>query len=121
MLPHHTRKIAKSQVWTSSPPFSILRISLTSQGSWIFDFWAGVELNPRLGALDLKFFHNGRPGIVAWTLMYGIRRPNEFSLLIAVQQRLLDGIPISSNRGHLLFNYGPELAPGSLRSRFLLQ
>jgi hypothetical protein len=29
-----------------------------------------VELNPRLGkSFDLKFFHNGRPGIVAWTLM----------------------------------------------------
>lgn len=39
-------------------------------GCWIFDFWAGVELNPQFGSLDLKFFHNGRPGIVAWTLMY---------------------------------------------------
>lgn len=39
-------------------------------GCWIFDFWAGVELNPQFGPLDLKFFHNGRPGIVAWTLMY---------------------------------------------------
>ncbi|KAK5166306.1 uncharacterized protein LTR77_008567 [Saxophila tyrrhenica] len=39
-------------------------------GSWIFDFWAGVELNPRLGDYwDFKFFHNGRPGIVAWTLI----------------------------------------------------
>lgn len=56
-------------------------------GSWIFDFWGGVsveahnvlkssanplqvELNPRFGkSFDLKFFHNGRPGIVAWTLM----------------------------------------------------
>ncbi|KAM3497328.1 hypothetical protein MY10362_009320, partial [Beauveria mimosiformis] len=38
-------------------------------GCWAFDFWAGVELNPRIGSFDLKFFHNGRPGIVAWTLI----------------------------------------------------
>jgi 7-dehydrocholesterol reductase len=30
----------------------------------------GLELNPRIGdSFDLKLFHNGRPGIVAWTLM----------------------------------------------------
>lgn len=39
-------------------------------GSWFFDFWAGVELNPRFGKYwDFKFFHNGRPGIIAWTLI----------------------------------------------------
>lgn len=32
-----------------------------------------VELNPRLGkGFDIKFFFNGRPGIVAWLLMYRI-------------------------------------------------
>ncbi len=31
----------------------------------------GIELNPRIGELwDFKLFHNGRPGIIAWTLMY---------------------------------------------------
>ena len=39
-------------------------------GSLIFDFFVGIELNPRLGEhFDLKLFHNGRPGIVAWTLI----------------------------------------------------
>ncbi|KAM0704027.1 hypothetical protein Q7P35_008259 [Cladosporium inversicolor] len=38
-------------------------------GSLLFDFWGGVELNPRIGDLDLKFFHNGRPGIIAWSLI----------------------------------------------------
>lgn len=39
-------------------------------GSIIFDFFAGVELNPRFGHLwDFKLFHNGRPGIIAWTLI----------------------------------------------------
>lgn len=39
-------------------------------GSWAYDFWMGLELNPRIGShFDIKLFHNGRPGIVAWSLM----------------------------------------------------
>ncbi|CAF9918953.1 MAG: hypothetical protein HETSPECPRED_003894 [Heterodermia speciosa] len=39
-------------------------------GSLVADYFIGVELNPRLGELfDLKLFHNGRPGIIAWTLI----------------------------------------------------
>jgi 7-dehydrocholesterol reductase len=30
----------------------------------------GIEFNPRFGRhWDFKLFHNGRPGIIAWTLM----------------------------------------------------
>lgn len=42
-------------------------------GSFFYDLFMGVELNPRLGsgacAFDLKLFCNGRPGIAAWTLI----------------------------------------------------
>ena len=39
-------------------------------GSFIADYFIGVELNPRFGEnFDIKLFHNGRPGIVAWTLI----------------------------------------------------
>jgi 7-dehydrocholesterol reductase len=39
-------------------------------GSLIYDYYMGVELNPRLGDnFDLKLFSNGRPGIIAWTLV----------------------------------------------------
>ena len=39
-------------------------------GSLIFDYFVGIELNPRFGELwDFKLFHNGRPGITAWTLV----------------------------------------------------
>lgn len=39
-------------------------------GSYIYDFYMGIELNPRVGKLgDFKLFTNGRPGIVAWTLI----------------------------------------------------
>ena len=30
----------------------------------------GIELNPRIGEMfDFKLFTNGRPGLIAWTLM----------------------------------------------------
>jgi len=39
-------------------------------GSWIYDIFMGIEFNPRFGKLfDFKLFHNGRPGIIAWTLI----------------------------------------------------
>ncbi|KAI3634404.1 hypothetical protein MIR68_008008 [Amoeboaphelidium protococcarum] len=39
-------------------------------GSLIYDFFFGIEFNPRFGKLwDFKLFHNGRIGIVAWTLI----------------------------------------------------
>lgn len=38
-------------------------------GSLLYDFFMGIELNPRIGNFDLKLFFNGRPGIVAWTLI----------------------------------------------------
>ncbi|KAG0308372.1 7-dehydrocholesterol reductase [Dissophora globulifera] len=39
-------------------------------GSAIYDFLMGIEFNPRFGKyFDFKLFHNGRPGIVAWTMI----------------------------------------------------
>jgi hypothetical protein len=39
-------------------------------GSVLYDLYMGVELNPRFGKyFDFKLFHNGRPSIIAWTLM----------------------------------------------------
>jgi 7-dehydrocholesterol reductase len=39
-------------------------------GSIIYDYYMGIEFNPRIGQwFDFKLFHNGRPGIVMWTLM----------------------------------------------------
>ena len=39
-------------------------------GSLIADYFIGIELNPRLGDLfDLKLFHNGRTGMMAWTFI----------------------------------------------------
>lgn len=38
-------------------------------GNFVYDFFMGIELNPRFGPVDFKLFFNGRPGIVAWTLI----------------------------------------------------
>lgn len=38
--------------------------------SHIYNLFWGIEFNPRLGKyFDFKLFHNGRPGIIAWTLI----------------------------------------------------
>jgi 7-dehydrocholesterol reductase len=43
---------------------------MITSGSVIYDLYMGIEFNPRFGKMfDFKLFHNGRPGIVAWTLM----------------------------------------------------
>ncbi|KAL4731895.1 hypothetical protein ACLX1H_000890 [Fusarium chlamydosporum] len=39
-------------------------------GSSLYDFFMGIELNPRLGdKFDLKLFSNGRAGMMVWTLI----------------------------------------------------
>uniref|UniRef100_UPI00358F1111 7-dehydrocholesterol reductase n=1 Tax=Myxine glutinosa TaxID=7769 RepID=UPI00358F1111 len=39
-------------------------------GNHFYDFMMGIEFNPRIGRhFDFKLFFNGRPGIVAWTLI----------------------------------------------------
>lgn len=38
-------------------------------GNPVYDFFMGIEFNPRIGPIDLKIFMNGRPGIGAWTLI----------------------------------------------------
>ncbi|KAI8903513.1 ergosterol biosynthesis ERG4/ERG24 [Gorgonomyces haynaldii] len=38
--------------------------------SMAYNFFMGIEFNPRIGEyFDFKLFHNGRPGIIAWTLI----------------------------------------------------
>lgn len=34
-----------------------------------YDFFMGIELNPRVGPIDLKLFFNGRPGIIGWSII----------------------------------------------------
>lgn len=38
-------------------------------GNAAYDFFMGRELNPRVGAFDLKLFHIGHVGMMAWTVV----------------------------------------------------
>ncbi|KTW31495.1 hypothetical protein T552_00137 [Pneumocystis carinii B80] len=37
-------------------------------GNWIYDFYMGRELNPRIGTFDIKEFVELRPGIILWVI-----------------------------------------------------
>ncbi len=38
-------------------------------GVFIYDFFMGHELNPRIGPVDLKFFCELRPGLIGWVML----------------------------------------------------
>lgn len=38
-------------------------------GNHIYDWFIGRELNPRIGAFDLKYFNELRPGLILWVLL----------------------------------------------------
>ncbi|KAK7480353.1 hypothetical protein BaRGS_00028400 [Batillaria attramentaria] len=40
-----------------------------NSGNFIYDFFMGHELNPRIGPLDLKFFCELRPGLIGWAVL----------------------------------------------------
>lgn len=73
-------------------------VELKKTGNRLYDFFMGIELNPRIGKIDLKLFFNGRPGIIAWTLI---------NLSFAAKQYALYGTVTNSmilvNFFHLLY------------------
>jgi 7-dehydrocholesterol reductase len=58
-------------------------------GNWLYDFYMGVELNPRIGRFDFKLFFNGRPGIVLWTLLNISFAAKQFELYGTVTNSML--------------------------------
>ncbi|XP_036058324.1 delta(14)-sterol reductase LBR [Onychomys torridus] len=44
-------------------------LSPASSGNAVYDFFIGRELNPRIGAFDLKYFCELRPGLIGWVLV----------------------------------------------------
>ncbi|KAJ6536299.1 ergosterol biosynthesis ERG4/ERG24 [Mycena capillaripes] len=55
-------------------------------GSLFHDIFAGIELNPRFGDLDLKLFNIGRVGMTAWTI-YLIQSFRNLSFAASQYQR----------------------------------
>jgi 7-dehydrocholesterol reductase len=48
--------------------FPTHREDVKISGNFIYDFFMGAELNPRIGEFDFKLFFNGRPGIIGWSI-----------------------------------------------------
>lgn len=44
-------------------------LSPASSGNAVYDFFIGRELNPRIGAFDLKYFCELRPGLIGWVVV----------------------------------------------------
>ncbi|XP_007935156.1 delta(14)-sterol reductase LBR [Orycteropus afer afer] len=44
-------------------------LSPASSGNVVYDFFIGRELNPRIGAFDLKYFCELRPGLIGWVFI----------------------------------------------------
>lgn len=53
----------KALIWPSFPEEN------RQSGYFLYDLVMGIELNPRIFNFDLKLFFNGRPGIIAWTMI----------------------------------------------------
>jgi Delta14-sterol reductase len=51
--------------WLSKASSQPERIS----GNWLYDFFMGRSLNPRIGSFDLKLFCEARPGLIGWVLI----------------------------------------------------
>jgi len=51
-------------------------------GNFIYDYFMGVSLNPRVGSFDWKFFCESRPGLLLWLV---------FDLSLAAKQYQLHG------------------------------
>ena len=52
-------------------------------GNFFYDYFMGINLNPRIGSFDLKFFFESRPGLIGWVMV-------NYSL--AARQQELGGI-----------------------------
>jgi 7-dehydrocholesterol reductase len=73
-------------------------------GQFFYDFWMGVELNPRIGDFDLKMFSIGRIGMIGWAVvllshaakqyqLYGQLSNSMMLLLILQMIYILDWYP----------------------------
>ncbi|NXH17603.1 LBR protein, partial [Bucco capensis] len=40
-----------------------------NSGYFVYDFFTGHELNPRIGSFDLKYFCELRPGLIGWVII----------------------------------------------------
>uniref|UniRef100_A0A8C2YTQ4 7-dehydrocholesterol reductase n=1 Tax=Chinchilla lanigera TaxID=34839 RepID=A0A8C2YTQ4_CHILA len=78
-----------TDIWAKTPPVTMKAVQIYTlwvtfqgylfptnakdckfTGNFFYNYMMGIEFNPRIGKwFDFKLFFNGRPGIVAWTLI----------------------------------------------------
>ncbi|XP_070554979.1 delta(14)-sterol reductase LBR-like [Ptychodera flava] len=51
-----------------------------NSGYFVYDFFMGHELNPRIGKFDLKYFCELRPGLIGWALL-------NFGMVLKIYER----------------------------------
>ncbi|KAG0149133.1 hypothetical protein CROQUDRAFT_59670 [Cronartium quercuum f. sp. fusiforme G11] len=54
--------------WSSFQSNRLLALGGNS-GNFIYDWFIGRELNPRIGSFDIKTFNEMRPGLILWALL----------------------------------------------------
>ncbi|KAM5249008.1 7-dehydrocholesterol reductase isoform 2-T2 [Ctenodactylus gundi] len=84
-----TRRAGLTDIWAKTPPITVKAVQIYTAwvtfqgylfptaakdckftGNFFYNYMMGIEFNPRIGKwFDFKLFFNGRPGIVAWTLI----------------------------------------------------
>ena len=60
-------------------------------GNWVYDFFIGRELNPRIGGFDLKVFCELTPGLIGWLLLDLGFAHKQFQLTGAVSPAMVRG------------------------------
>ncbi|KAF3822363.1 hypothetical protein GH733_007737 [Mirounga leonina] len=77
-------------------------------GNFFYNYMMGIEFNPRIGKwFDFKLFFNGRPGIIAWTLI---------NLSFAAKQRELYGQVTNAMVLVNVLQLKPVRGPGHIHS-----
>jgi delta14-sterol reductase len=49
-------------------------------GNFLYDYFAGVDLNPRVGTFDIKFFCESRPGLIGWMVINLVLAGRQYEL-----------------------------------------
>uniref|UniRef100_A0A8C8VNP2 Delta(14)-sterol reductase LBR n=1 Tax=Pelusios castaneus TaxID=367368 RepID=A0A8C8VNP2_9SAUR len=57
-----------------------------NSGNFVYDFFVGRELNPRIGNFDLKYFCELRPGLIGWVVV-------NFMMLLAEMKVRHNNVP----------------------------
>jgi len=58
-------------------------------GNFLYDYFMGVRLNPRIGGFDFKFFCESRPGLIGWVVVNFALAAKQYELHAALTTPML--------------------------------